>query len=355
MTQSIERAIKLLDNLSFTQFKTVLLYYQVPKSEIPDAGARGDKSIAVVEYALQKEGKQLTELFEVIDKVMTQKNEVVSKKKDQINIDTLRFHLANRREQETKLGRAIHTHHNKHRPLVCLIHSDETQCSDRFVERLAKHYIPKVVARDNIRSHYVPCNFKEHNDLQQEISEQLASKLGLNPFATDTEIVNAIVRERSPIIFSIDMCTNNWSLCGEIQLIHNFIDFWAKLKIPESHNHLLLICLYFNYTDLIPINFWNFFKKRSINNKIRKEFIRLENENFYEKFGINGVVLPELINIERQDVLAWAREHLHGNVLDMVQPKINNLYSDCETISMQDLVTKLREIFEDFPLGVFKF
>ncbi len=49
----------------------------------------------------------------------------------------LRHHLPNRRSQETKLGRAIHN--NKHLPLLCLIHSDENQCNDRFVDRLVYH------------------------------------------------------------------------------------------------------------------------------------------------------------------------------------------------------------------------
>ncbi len=340
MTQPIEHAIERLENLSVIQFKKVLLYYQVSKSEIPDAGARGEKAIAVVEYARQKEGEQLTDLFKVINEVAPQKNQIM-------NVDTLRFHLPNRRTQESKLGRAIKTHHNKHRPLVCLIHSDETQCSDRFVKRLAKHYIPRLkISKENISSHYVPCKLNENIDLQEELSEQLASKLGLNPFATRSEIVQAIVSEGSPIIFSTDMCTNNWSRCGEIQLIHNFIDFWANLEIPETHSHLILVCIYFNYKEIRITNFFKrWFEKTFINNKIRQAFIQLEQENC--------VILPELMNIEKDDVEKWAREHLDGNVLDRVRPKINDLFSDYETMAMCDLANKLREILEDFSPDVF--
>jgi hypothetical protein len=283
-------------------------------------------------------------------------NEVIPQKKYQINVYDLRTHLPNRREQETKLGRAIHTHHNKQHPLVCLIHSDESQCSDRFVKRLVQHYIPQVVARDNIRSHFVPCKLNENIDLQQEFSEQLASKLGINPFATRSEIVQAIVRERSPIIFSTDMCTNNWLQCGQINLIHDFIKFWAKLKLPESHNHLLLVFLYFNYQETKTTNFFRrWFKKKSINDKIRDEFIQLEQENLQEKFGINCVILPELKDIEQDDVEKWAKEYLRVDVWDDFMPEIKNLFKSSKTVSMCDVAKRLREILKEFPPNVFKF
>jgi hypothetical protein len=346
----VERALAMLEDLSSTQLKKVLLLYRIPNSEIPQAGTQGQQAVAIVEYALQKDGEQLAKLFEVINKVAPQK-------KYKLNVDDLRPHLPNRRSQESKLGRVIHTHHDKHRPLFCLIHSDERQCSDRFVDRLAKYYLPKVVQGDGITPYFVHCHFSEGIDLQQEISEQLASSLKINPFATRSEIVDAIMRERSPIIFYTDLCTKHWSRCGGIQVIYNFIEFWAKLELPATHRHLLLICLYFNYQDIKPSHFltrWFRFKKKSINDQIRDAFRQLETENLLEKFGISGVVLPELENIEKEEVEAWAREHLRS-VWDIVRPKIDKLFkSPNETIPMCDLAIRLREILEEFPPEVFR-
>jgi len=271
------------------------------------------------------------------------------------NVDDLRTHLPNRRPQESKLGKAIQTHHHKQHPLLCLIHSDECQCSDRFVDRLVQYYLPQVVPGDGITPYFVHCNFSDSIDLQQEISEQLASSLKINPFAPPSEIVAAIINERSPIIFHTDMCTKNWSRCKGMKAVNDFIEFWAKLEIPATHRHLLLICLYFNYTDIKPTSFLTrWFKKESINDQIRKEFGQLETANFSEKFGINGVVLPELENLEKEDVEAWAREHLR-NVWDIVRPKINNLFpSPDKTIPMCDLARELRKILEEFPADVFR-
>lgn len=75
MNKSAEHALTQLESFSVTQFKKVLLLYDVPNSEIPQAGTLGEQAIIIVEYARQKEGKQLTHLFEVIDRcVLSSKN-----------------------------------------------------------------------------------------------------------------------------------------------------------------------------------------------------------------------------------------------------------------------------------------
>jgi hypothetical protein len=351
---SSNQSIELYENLkrlSKPQFNEVCLYlkeeYGYTLSYVDVDKAPAEAANQLIEL-IKLNSQGLSHLSEVINKVAPQK-------KYKVNFDDLRPHLPNRRKQESKLGRAIQTHHHKQHPLLCLIHSDECQCSDRFVDRLVQYYLPQVVPGDGITPYFVHCNFSDGIDLHQEISEQLASSLKINPFAPPSEIVDAIIRERSPIIFYTDMCTKNWSRCEGIKVVYNFIEFWAKLEIPATHRHLLLICLYFNYTNIKPTGFLTrWFKKESINDQIRKEFGQLETANFSEKFGINGVVLPELVNLEKEDVEAWARKHLR-NVWDIVRPKINNLFpSPDKTIPMCDLARELRKILEEFSPDVFR-
>ncbi|MEK8021533.1 MAG: serine protease [Candidatus Parabeggiatoa sp.] len=64
-----EQVLELLECLSITQLKKVLLLYKVPKSEIPPAGTQGEQTIALFEYAYQKEGEQFTKLLNIIYKV----------------------------------------------------------------------------------------------------------------------------------------------------------------------------------------------------------------------------------------------------------------------------------------------
>jgi hypothetical protein len=64
-----ESILELLESLTVTQFKKVLLLYNVPRTQIPPAGTFGEQTIALFEYALQKEGEELTQLLELIYKV----------------------------------------------------------------------------------------------------------------------------------------------------------------------------------------------------------------------------------------------------------------------------------------------
>jgi uncharacterized circularly permuted ATP-grasp superfamily protein len=66
---SNEDIIELLESLSIAQFQKLLLFYKVPRTVIPPAGAFGQQTIALFEYALQKEGEPCAQLLEVIYKV----------------------------------------------------------------------------------------------------------------------------------------------------------------------------------------------------------------------------------------------------------------------------------------------
>jgi len=351
---SSNQSIKLyetLKRLTKTQFGEVCFYlkkeYDYDFSHVDLDKAPSESANQLIEL-IEQYPQGLTHLSKVIDKVAPQK-------KIKLNIPDLRPHLANRGSQENKLTNVIR-HHNKQFPLVCLIHGDECQCSDNFLERLEKFYLPTVVHGDWIISHYVPCDFPENvEELHDDISQRLGVELLNNRLASCSEIVDAIVNKQNSIILHTDMCTKNWSRCGGMKLIHDFIEFWAKWELPPTHNHLLLICLYFNYKDIKPTHFLTrWFKKKSINDQIRAEFGRLEKENFSEKFGINGIVLPELVNIEKEDVYKWAKS-LYSS-LDSVKFKIDALFkSHDETIPMCDLASSLREILEEFPPDILGF
>ena len=301
----------------------------------------------------------LTYQLEQIDKEIKKVEhelENISPKKYKLNVDDLRPYLSNRKPQERKLSKAIRKQHNKQQPLVCLIHSDDCQHSDKFLERLTKFYFPSVGYKNGITSHFLNCDFSDSiDDLHQEILEGLGEKLLGDRLVSRTEIIDVIVHEQNPIMLDISMSTNDWLKCGGIKLIYEFIKFWKEFEFPVTHNDLLLVCLRFNYKNTEKNNFLTrWFNKKSINDQIRKEFKRLENEDFSKNFGINGVVLPELQNIAKEDVEKWVNAHL-PTVSDSVRVKIDELFkSPNETMAMGNLAIKLRKILEEFPPEVFK-
>jgi predicted house-cleaning noncanonical NTP pyrophosphatase (MazG superfamily) len=334
MTQPIEHAIERLENLSVIQFKKVLLYYQVSKSEIPDAGARGEKAIAVVEYARQKEGEQLTDLFKVI-------NEVAPQKKYQINVNDLRTHLINRTDQKLELNKAI-KEHNRQYPFFCLIHGDKYQCHDRYLERMLKYDLHKPITDSDNDIPCIPldCRFGKGVDkLHEEILDKLKDKY-FNDNIKD--IINIISSEQRNILFYTSMCTNDWSKSGGVKVIQDLIQFWKKDLFDSDHNHLLLICISFKYTKEKTNFLSRWFKKSSINNQIRQEFQRLK----LDKFGVNGIVLPELENIHKSEVEAWVRTHF-WDYLEILNPEIDNFFNSDETKTMEELVNKFTPILKE--------
>jgi len=332
-------ALARLEKLSPTQFKKVLLIYEVPNSEIPQAGTKGEQEVAIVEYACQKEGKQLTKLLEVV-------NEVAPSEKIKKNGPDLRSYLINRTDQKIELRKAINAHDKQH-PFLCLIHGDKYQCHDRYFDRLTQYDLPDLISvlDDNgIPCNFIPCRFHKGVDtVHQEILEQLitfSEKLGC--FSDDCSgIINTIAKEESPILFYASMCTKDWSQSGGIKLVQEFIKFWADWSLP-SNNHLLLICLSFTYIGE-PTSFLDRLRKKiPIDDQIRQEFAQLK----FNKFGVNGIVLPELKNIQKQEVEDWVREHLRS-YLEIFQLEIEDIFKSDDKKTMEDLVNKINPILKE--------
>jgi hypothetical protein len=64
-----EQVLELLERLLPIHFQKVLFLYKIPKEILPIGVPQTEKAIALLEYALQTEGEQLTQLLKVIYKV----------------------------------------------------------------------------------------------------------------------------------------------------------------------------------------------------------------------------------------------------------------------------------------------
>jgi len=268
---------------------------------------------------------------------------------EHINVNDLRPYLINRTDQKRELLKAIKAH-NKQSPFFCLIHGDEDQCHNEFFDRLVQYEMRqfRLVSDNDILYKLLSCRFYKGIDtLHQEILDNLNENLS-RFYDELSEIIDAIVKEKRPILFYTTMSTDDWSQ-GGMKLVHEFIKFWKKCRLPANHNHFVLICLYFKYTEE-PIKFFRWRKKTSINDKIRQEFQQLK----LDEFGVDGIVLPELKNIKKIEVEEWVDKHLYL-VSDIMQQKIDNLFkSPNETMAMLYLARKISCILKTFPLNVFR-
>jgi hypothetical protein len=254
-------------------------------------------------------------------------------------------YLVNRLEQVSKLMETIEKHEKKQRPLVCLIHGEDCQMTDKFVECIAKQFLPNWTGNCNNsqESLFFPCDFKNVAELHEKIKFGLSLKLA--PTELDDGGVVKKIKElcrSSPVIFETNMTTQNWNEAGGVEIILGFAKFWASLgnlcgQLPQSQ--LVLVCLRFTYEHEGEPSFFKFFKKFSVNEKIRKTLATLQ---FPE--GVSGVVLPELRNIEKKHVTDWAEYYLKNKYDEKLKQRIRSLFKDHQTVAMEHLAPELKEM-----------
>jgi hypothetical protein len=257
----------------------------------------------------------------------------------------------NREKQEQTLAEAIQTHSqhpdNKQRPFLCLIHGNEDECSDMFVELLEKNILRKIAPRQTQngikRYTFSGGNFNNINELHQNMLTGLGKALCHNLRASHAEIVKAIGQhEQKVVMLYTSLCSEDWQ--HEINILHGFLEFWTDLPALSS-NHLLLVCLSFSYQkDKEKITHLKRFK--SINQEIRKAFQSLE----FNKFKVSGVVLPELESMTEGMVHDWARRYVSQFCdIDVLYQEIkkNIFTSEGQKIAMEPLADQLKQILQE--------
>jgi hypothetical protein len=257
---------------------------------------------------------------------------------------TLLPYLPNRRDQELELGELIRAHDDKRRPLLCVVHGDEYQCSDKFLERIREESLPNIIPEQmhlGVDLHPFVCDtFQSVNELYRKMLANLGELFINNMYATRNEVAQAIAQRQCPVILHTDMSTTDWQRGGHINIIHGFIKFWADWPVLSTQNSLLLVCLCFNYRDIEKTSWLKrLFKRPSVNQEIRNTFKDLASEHCR--------VLPELPSIERTHVEQWAKLYLSEFYYELT-PYIRELFKPpIEKIAMEPLAHQLKQILKE--------
>jgi len=400
-----EQLLKLLEDLLPVQFKKVLFLYKIPPEILPSGVPQTEKAIALLEYALQNEGEPLTQLRQVIKKVAPSVQNNIYNQKDK----PLLPYLLNRDEQIFKLREAIEAHKNMQSPLLCFIHGDEYQCSDKLIDRFAFQVLGGIQPKyftfpngfENSGKVDKPAIFNgidlynllkkwhpnKSDEEQQEFSKKILANLDFRlkmgkldkldhqepSIPSLAEIAKQIAdkQEKSSVLLYTTIITDDWQHCGQRDIIHQFIDFWANWPSLPNQNHLLVVCLCFNYLNTEKMTWFKRFGSRSINQTIRARLKELNSPK-------NSKVLPELLSIKRTHVedlvrsdmnkclddlmphilpelLSIKRTHVEQLVrlymnkcLDDLMPHIRELFSTSEKIAMEPLAFQLKKLFQEY-------
>jgi len=336
--QSIE-LYKSLKRLKKAQLNEVCFYLKneydydlgfVDLDKAPNESANG-----LIEF-IEQYSQGLSHLSKVI-------NEVTKTPNLPNNPRDIGAYLINRQDEYKLLGDAI-SKHDKQYPFLCLIHGDKYQHHHRYFQRLVLYDLPKYnryKAFGNETPKFLSGIFRKNTNVCEAILVGISSLFNFYSKKID-EIIKAIETENAPILFYAILCTEDLQL-GEMELIHQFLKFWANESFKFKSKHLIMICLYVNYTEKRTKFFNRWRKKTSINNEIEQKIEQLK----LDELGVKGIVLPKLKNISKRDVEDWAAEHLR-DYLDILTPEIDKLFqSETEEKTMEYLVKQLESILNE--------
>ncbi|QMS86096.1 hypothetical protein HUN01_00235 (plasmid) [Nostoc edaphicum CCNP1411] len=278
--------------------------------------------------------KNLTELKEILYRLKIR----FKQSRKSRPIPPLLPYLCDRSEQEYHLAKALQKlNQQAHRPLVCIIHGDDFQSHDMFLERLKQVSLPKLIypdAGEIAVTDYLlswPSRLQKIDDLHNQLEKKLADRLLNRSFVSKEEINQFLVGHPGPVIIHTHLLTEDLQQHGS-KIIENFFLFWQNWPdiLPGKY---LFICLFIKYQlpKKIGLNKFCFkFKNKNVSNFIKQ----LSSSNFYQFDRLICTVLPELDSITRRQTEDWARD------------KDTRIFWGEERI--EDLIIKIRDIFEQW-------
>jgi hypothetical protein len=296
-------------------------------------------------------------------------NKKSQKQQTERQIPSLLPYLVNRSRQEYELEKGIKKLIGKSRssPLICIIHGDEFQSHDKFLERLHKISLPKCLGQDSIKQYHLPSPPKLKD--AQEFSDYLRTTLAnivIKRSSASLEEINAYFNECSiPILIHTHLLTEQLQK-QEFATLDNLLNFWHTWPVHINEN--LIICIFIKYqirrkkqnknSDIMRLflRLINYFLKQyryqRVNQRIYQYIERLSLSNFDKFNRLSGLVLPELTGVSRGEAEDWVRMEYTQNVIgaamaDKLIKEIRELFDKWEeqnssnTMPMDDLADNL--------------
>lgn len=290
-------------------------------------------------------------------------------------------YLPNRVDQEFELGQAFQTFlkQNPLHPLVCIIHGDESQSHDKFLERLQKLTLPRLLKLDprQTKIKEYPLNWspgsKSLDDLTGRFCKSLADTVLGYSFASLEEINKTFCKYPDPVIVHIHLLTEDWQNGPDV--LNQLLEFWQNWP-PLILGQQLIICIFIKYQikrsqkkgfslNMLFTSLRTFFKRnryRRLNTLIYKqvEAVRAFNGSQFDRLSL--IVLPPLSSISRTHVENWARseetkqfigEAMVGKLMD----EIGDMFETWEEqtasniIPMDDLADHLMRLLNSLVIG----
>lgn len=215
----------------------------------------------------------------------------------ELELDPLPY-LLNRNKPEMELRKALLAHRlfARQRPLVCLIHGDEFECHEDFINRIHKS-LPKILgfwdpekAEEPILRWPMELSFAQLTDEKWEDvfwGDLAAGITGTRETPRDT-IINRISRHKVAVMIEVPVLSEQMKGIP-LSRLDLFLQFWNQWQ-NVSQDLLLIVCLSLKYQKRFEGSWktgW-----RSLNNKLRRYVKELEFAAFENLQGVSLQLEP---------------------------------------------------------------
>jgi hypothetical protein len=264
-------------------------------------------------------------------------------------------YLCDRSEQERELAKAVRLHQQERglRPLVCVIHGDELESHDRYLDRMRDCSLRKFF---NLEAKRVFIKDRTLHPPSRALSAQsfwacLGQALLGDSSAAKSEIWQCIVRHEEPMMLVLQLSTIDFARLLKLPtedfakraelLLHSLIEFcveWPDLPPGRS----VILCVSLKYQRFDRPGFFDFKTKklRRLNQSLRG---LMKDPALQSRAKVTVAILPELEAILQSDVERWRSDH---DVRDLTDKEIRAWFEKQDCISMDDLADKLKPFIE---------
>ena len=269
-----------------------------------------------------------------------------AQRKSQLNIPRLLLYMADRDEHEMELQTSIqHFYADRSRPLLYLIHGDEYQSHDMFLERMQIDILPRLLttgSQDIIVKNYLlhwPNRYRNPAQLKSWLLMKLVAEIDPSCKQEATALNQALARHPGPVMIRLNVLTGDWDHGSPLT---PFLEFWNRWP-PLVSPYPLILCFSIKYQSTVHLSWYKRWQPQRLNKQIEQELSELDNAT-YSNLHIHP--LPLLENINRSDAEDWARrsELRRWCPLDKLLNEVGELFAGRDAIPMNFLADELEKI-----------
>lgn len=230
-----------------------------------------------------------------------------------VEVPFLLPYLADRSEQSHRLEKALREHatSSARRPLLVVVHGDEHEAHDMFLDRLEQVTLPRLLKLDTenrkVSSYRVSWSEPDVgvDDRLERLRARVAAALDEDSTASDEQLARHVASHRAPVLVTSSIVSSDWQR-QEPELIERWADWWRSwTDLPPGQQ--LLVVLDVLYKSTPDAGFVQRWRRQSRTDRIRAFLTSLERR---ADSGLSVAVLPELKAVRETDIVHWLNSEL---------------------------------------------